>query len=170
MGVMRADDRSQPTQGGRRRVLRSHLPDEPAGSLRDDEDDGAAVVADDVLRMEALVTRVVPAVGPQARDGVQEYAVLILAPAHDGVPGCLAVTKFVEMLGRHPVPEDLAVPAHLDDARRPRQVVSSHFGPGAAPLAEDQGVTPIDQGLHSGNVVADGSPFPCEVMVLSSGP
>src|SRR3989304_973431 len=97
---MRADDRTQRTQCGRRRVLRSHLPDDLAGSLREDEDDGPAVVADDVLRMKALVARVVPAVGPQARNGVQEYAVLILAAAHDGVLGGLVMTELFEMLGR----------------------------------------------------------------------
>src|SRR3990172_5143340 len=120
---MRADDRPQLAKGGRRRVLRPHLPDDVARSLRNDEDHRPPIVGNDVLRMKALVARVVPAVGPQARDGVQKYAVLILAPAHGG-----------------------------------------------APLAENQGVPAIDQGLHPRNVVADRSPFPREVMVLPRGP
>ncbi len=105
----------QIAQRSRRRVLRPDLPHDLHCLLGDDKDHGATIIGDDVVRVKALVTLIIPLVGAHVRCGVEKHAVLTPAPVHDGLLGRLAVLKFFKMLRWHPFPTDVALPINLDD-------------------------------------------------------
>src|SRR5262249_5885613 len=122
MRMMLAENLSQRPQWARLAIIRTHPPRERAGRPIDDPDDARGPAADDdVVRMETFVAGVVPLVGSEIRRGVHVQpvtAAAVLQPAREPmnrVPGLFAQSEVVDVVAGQPVPEDLAVPAHLDE-------------------------------------------------------
>ena len=51
---------------------------------------------------------------------VLKHRMLVLAVTHDGVLSRFAMPELLELLGGHPVPDDVAFPANLEHTGGPR--------------------------------------------------
>ena len=170
MGMMRTDDGTERLQCGIHAVFGSHLPNDLAGLLGDYVKHRAAVIGNDVLGVEPFVPRIEPLVRPDIRASVLEHAMGGATAAHHRVPRRFGMAELIDILGRHPISRDLAVPGHFDHPGRTDKIIAGDLRPIAAAVAQHQGAPAFGHRRHARHVITDRTTFPNKVVVLARRP
>ena len=129
--------------------VRSEPPDDGTVAADDGQQAGFPTADDDVVRGEALVALVEPSIRSNIRRRVDMQPVEA-APGGvkagcglDGLSSIRRETELVDMIARNPLPDNVTVPRHLDEAVVFEQEIGD-LGLRAVRVGQDQRVAAAD--------------------------